>query len=85
VTTSSSDRRRHPRQPVRLQALAVANDGLSRLETTIVDMSISGAKLEMDDAEQLPTSFYMLLPQHRLQPCRLVWRSGRYAGVAYAA
>lgn len=61
------------------------NDGLRRLETMIVDVSISGAKLEIDDFDELPSSFYMLLPQHRLQPCRLVWRSGRYAGVSYAA
>lgn len=61
------------------------NDGLRRVQTTIVDVSFSGGKLEMDDADELTPSFYMLLPQHRLQPCRLVWRSGRYVGVSYAA
>ncbi|WP_414650130.1 PilZ domain-containing protein [Devosia sp.] len=83
MTTNLADRRRHLRTAVHQRALAVLNDGVCRLEATVVDVSIAGAKLVIDEVEELPDAFYMLLPDHRLQPCRLVWRSGRYAGVRY--
>lgn len=78
------DQRQHPRHQVHLAAQAVIEDGIGRLNATIVDVSASGARLKLCDAAKLPTNFYLLIPEHQLQPCRVVWRNGQTAGVSYA-
>lgn len=80
---SNPDRRQHTRTPVRQSAVVVSNGGLSRIAAVVVDVSVSGAKLKVGESDVLETTFYMLLPEHQLQPCRLVWRKGQYAGVHY--
>ena len=83
MTIAPADRRRHARTASRQPALAVVNGGISRLDATVVNASISGAKLKLDDAQGLPATFYMLIPAHQLQPCEVVWCDGLYAGVRY--
>jgi hypothetical protein len=78
------ERRRHERREVQLPALAVLNDGVRRLDATIVDMSISGARIALDEPADVPDQFYLLMPKHRLQPCRVVWRSAQFLGVSYS-
>lgn len=80
---NDEDRRQHRRQAVQVAALAVIQDGVERLHATIVDASASGARLVVRDAAKLPSSFYLLIPEHRIQPCRVVWRKGQAAGVSY--
>jgi hypothetical protein len=78
-----TERRRHARRAVQQPALAVLNDGVRRLDATIVDVSISGARIALDEPAEVPDQFYLLVPKHRLQPCRVVWRSERFLGVSY--
>jgi hypothetical protein len=84
MSSQPKERRKHSRSGVSLAALVVSGDGTERIATTIVDVSTGGARLRID-AHELAEQFYMLMPEHRLQPCRLVWREGHYAGVQYTS
>lgn len=83
MSTSSADRRSHPRQPVHLPATLVDDGGLTRYEVTVRNVSPAGAMLEFAAEPSLSREFYLLMPGHGIQPCRLCWRSGTLAGVAY--
>ena len=83
--TKSHERRRHTRRDVHIHATAVDEKGLPRVSALIHNVSTSGAKVELLEEAHLPDRFYMLIPQHELQPCELVWRSGQFIGVAYRA
>ncbi len=83
MSTSSADRRRHPRQPVPLPATLVDDDGFTRYEVTVRNVSAAGAMLEFAERAHVSREFYLLLPGHNIQPCRLCWQSGTLAGVAY--
>ncbi len=76
------DRRRHARQEIRIEATAVGADGLNRLPLCLVNQSRSGAMLEMENASALPEQFVLLF-EHRVEPCRLVWQHGTLAGVHF--
>lgn len=79
---SHDDRRRDVRHVARIEATAVAPDGLSRLPLHLVNRSRSGAMLELADANVLPEQFVLLFA-HRSEPCRLVWQQGTLAGVCF--
>lgn len=83
MTAAHIEKRRHVRASSRIAATVVVNHGVTRLEATIVNVSQSGAKLEIADAAELSDTFYMLIPEHQLQPCRVVWRDAQFAGVCY--
>ena len=83
MNTLLVERRRHPRKTVDVAATLVGSDGLTRLPVTIRDASDHGARLELETNVPLPTDFYLLVPTHHLQPCRLAWQAGALAGVSY--
>ena len=80
--STQDDRRRHVRQPTRIEATAVATDGLARLQLHLVNRSRSGAMLELAEAKVLPEQFVLLF-DHRVEPCELVWQQGTLAGVHF--
>lgn len=77
-----TDRRSHVRSTCRIEATAVLDEGLTRLSAMIVDITPAGARLEVPEEVDLPRRFYMLFG-YRIAPCRLVWRDGLAAGIAY--
>jgi hypothetical protein len=83
METAASDKRRHHREKASTPLLVVLEDGLKRLAATMVDVSAGGARLQLAQDSELPGHFYMLFPKHRLQPCRLAWSEGNFAGVQY--
>jgi len=85
MTINMSDRRRHERRQIDLPILAVLESGVRRLNATLVNVSQSGAMLKFGEETELPESFYLLIPQHRLQPCTIVWRESNLAGVSYTS
>jgi hypothetical protein len=79
------EQRRHRRHTSKLNATAVAgNGGLLRLATTIVNLSSSGAMLELADSSQL-TDSVTLLYGHSIEPCTVVWKRDRHVGVRFDA
>jgi hypothetical protein len=67
---------------MRIEATAVAADGLSRLPLCLVNQSRSGAMLELTGTSALPPQFVLLF-EHRSEPCELVWQRGTLAGVHF--
>jgi PilZ domain. len=83
MSTSSAERRTHPRHPVHLAATLVDDDGLARHDVIVRNVSAAGAMLEFGAPTHLSREFYLLMPGHAIQPCRLCWQSGTLAGVSY--
>jgi PilZ domain len=78
-----TERRAERRRPVNLRATVVYDDGVSRLDAKIVDVSKAGARLELSSPASLPKHFYMLTPPHQLQHCAVVWQADRLVGVLF--
>lgn len=81
----SVERRSRVRQSVNIEATVVSDDGVTRLEGRIRNVSAGGARLELASGHDVPSSFYMLLPDHRLQPCSIVWNADGSFGLAFEA
>lgn len=77
------ERRAERRRPVNLRATVVYDEGVSRLEARIVDVSKAGARLELALPASLPRHFYMLTPPHQLQHCAVVWQAERTVGILF--
>ena len=78
------DRRKHQRHAInRLARFQTVNGGLSR-ECTITDISESGARLFVAEAE-IPDKFYLLISGAKVvrEECQLVWRLGGEVGVKF--
>ncbi len=76
------ERRRHPREPVRIFATAVVEGGLVRTPITITNINRWGARI-CYAGTILPTSFYVLFG-NSLEPCEVVWRRGSEVGLIFA-
>ena len=84
IMRSHAERRAKTRRLVNLSATVVYDDGLARIPGTIRDVSSVGARLELVSLTNLPKTFYMLLPEHRVQPCSVVWQTDRSLGLAFS-
>lgn len=76
------EKRIHRRALIDLPATAVLSEGLVRQNVRVVNLSRSGAMLELDEAIELPEAFTLLF-NHSLEPCRLVWRQDQFAGLQF--
>lgn len=77
------DRRALPREPVELDATIVSDDGLQRVEGTLINMTTGRATIVIPVSCPIPFKFYLLMQDHRLQPCHIVWRQGQLAGLQF--
>lgn len=78
------DKRLYKREAIRIAATAVMDDGLIREDVLVVNLSRSGAMVEIAESIELPEAFTLLF-HHSLEPCHVVWREARYAGVKFDA
>ena len=76
------EKRHHRRNDLRLEATAVLSDGLVRQNVLVVNLSRSGAMLELAESIDLPEVFTLLF-KHSLEPCRVVWRHAQFAGLEF--
>ena len=76
------EKRQHRREDLRLEATAVMSDGLVRQSVFVVNLSRSGAMLELAESIVLPEVFTLLF-KHTLEPCRVVWRHAQFAGLEF--
>jgi hypothetical protein len=79
------ERRSSPRLSTNLSATVVHDDGLSRRTGYITDLSQLGARLQFGSPSALPDFFYLLLPKHQIQPCRIIWRRETELGVEFTS
>ena len=77
------ERRAMQRQRTDLVATIVTDEGVTRFDGAVLDMTPIGARVSVPAGHVLPDSFYMLMPDHSLQPCRIVWRDGMSAGLKF--
>lgn len=77
-----TEKRQHEREPVHLSGTAVTDDGLLRQEITVINVSRSGAMVEVPGSAELADGFTLLF-KHSIEPCRVVWRDARFVGVQF--
>lgn len=77
------EQRLSPRRNTMIPAVIAFNGGRSRVQCTIRNISDTGAKIEVRGVGQIPAAFDLLVPDHRPQACRVVWRAMREMGVSF--
>ena len=77
------ERRIAPRRNTYIQASIAM--GFTNLPCIVRNVSDTGAKLEVSRVAAIPDRFDLIVPGHRPQPCRVVWRSLKEIGVEYQA
>lgn len=77
------ERRVLQRERVDLIATIVLDAGMTRLDGAVLDMTNTGARVAVHPNLNLPEEFYLLLPDHKMQPCRIVWRDGMSVGLRF--
>ena len=60
-------------------------DALPSLSCTLVDVSETGARLVIDDTNDVPEEFTVVISHNRsaARKCRLIWRGSADVGVAF--
>lgn len=82
--SSHEDRRGAPRVAVSLDARLIYNAGRGSLDCRIVDLSATGAKLDVDERLPVPAYFDLAIDsQGVVRSARMAWRAGRGVGVAF--
>ncbi|MGB8401669.1 PilZ domain-containing protein [Bradyrhizobium sp.] len=77
---------REPRRQMHKQpAWITVDDGVTRLDCFVLDVSPGGVRIETDVEIDLGGRFTLaLVPAHpKRQPCEVVWRRGRTYGVKF--
>jgi len=80
-----SELRQSKRQRLTCGSTAVSLDGKTRHACRLADISATGARLLVDDAQTLPDRFALMLSERGkvLRFCRVVWRKKKQIGVAF--
>jgi PilZ domain len=79
---------REPRRELRKRATwMTVDDGVTKVECFVLDVSPGGAKVVTDAALDVRDSFELaLVPEHTTrQSCEVVWRRGKTYGVKFLA
>ena len=77
------EQRLQPRRNTNIVAAIVYDNGRTRLDCVIRNLSDGGAKLEFATVRGIPQSFELIVPGHRPQPCRVAWRALKELGVQF--
>lgn len=78
------ERRHEPRLNTKIGAEIVFGAGRRRVACIIRNLSRGGARLEFAAwTREIPQTFDLVRPDHRTQPCRVVWRALKELGVAF--
>ena len=56
----------------------------SRIDCAVHDLSLGGAKLEVDSQVTIPDAFDLLIADTGKQRCHVVWRRESQLGVAFS-
>jgi PilZ domain-containing protein len=79
--------RQGPRTTVHKRAWISVGDGLPLRNCTLIDISDSGAKLSLKDADNVPDTFSLWLSRHGhpRYSCKLVWSGQTTVGVEFSS
>lgn len=83
-TASDDDRRVIDRRPVYRGALLSIPGHLTGHPCTLRDLTPYGASIRLNGIALLPLEFEISLDEFRtFKTCRLIWRDGDFAGIAF--
>lgn len=77
------ERRLAPRRNTSIEATIAYRGGGPFRACIIRNVSDTGAKIEVASVAGIPDNFDLLVPGHRPQPCRVVWRALKELGLQY--
>ena len=78
------DLREDERAVVSMEAKSLLPNIDQAIDCEILDISESGAKIELKDVDILPGKFKLFVPEtHSFNKCRTVWKKGNQIGVAF--
>jgi hypothetical protein len=80
---SRRENRLQPRRNTMIVATIVYDNGRTRLDCVIRNLSDGGAKLEFATVRGIPQSFDLMVPGHHPQHCRVAWRALKELGVQF--
>ena len=86
VMESRAKVQREPRRQLRKQsAWMTLDNGLTKLECIVLDVSPGGARIATDDAMDVRDTFELaLVPDHpKRELCEVVWRRGKTYGIKF--
>jgi len=80
-----ANRRKAIRRAIGYQAKILAADGSWNRSCRVLDVSQTGAKLAIEEADELPQDFILALSTSGppMRRCRVVWRTQREVGVRF--
>lgn len=83
---TDSEGRSGRRRRMLKQAQIVTNLGHSTIDCVVRDISVSGARLRVENGLAVPENFeLLLLTEDARTPARVVWRKATEVGVRFAA
>ncbi len=81
---SVEQRRTSPRSRTLLEGQIVYNNGLSRMECTVRDLSETGARIAFAQPVKVPAEFELQIPRKKLtRRAQVMWYDGRNHGVMF--
>ena len=80
-----AEMRASPRHRVFKGAVIVFNAGRSTFNCIMRDVSLGGARLQIDPLLPIPQDFEILTSDAPRRPCHIAWRSGQQVGVSFVS
>lgn len=78
-------KKREARKSLRHSAWIILEGGFAARPCVVQDLSASGARISVDDASVLPTTFRLAFSRETrtARNCELVWRRGKSIGIKF--
>jgi hypothetical protein len=84
VDEPRSQVQREPRrQLAKRPAWITVDDGATKIDCFVLDVSPGGAKIMTDVAIDVRDNFVLALDHPKRQPCEVVWRRGKTYGIKF--
>ena len=82
---SRTELRKSPRRQFHYNATIIMEGDTQPHRCAIVDISNTGARLQLEDDFELPERFLLLLTKggQARRRCKIVWRNGLFVGVQF--
>jgi hypothetical protein len=80
-----NDKRKDTRRPMQYTAWIALADNPTPQGCVLADVSESGARLDIENAESIPDEFVLLLSRRGVpkRKCRVIWRNERQLGGSF--
>jgi len=81
------EKKRQSRKSVRQSAWIILDGGFARRPCTVIDLSATGAKIDLNDTSAASAGFQLTFSPHARtgRRCQAVWRNGTTLGVRFIA